>query len=398
MTSPQFRIRPRRIRTVFAIAGVQLRLLFRQRLSVFWVIVAPLLFVFVLGLQFGGGQPPRLAVVNEGNGLVAQRLVDALDADDRLTVIELVGADQLRTDVQRGRADAGLVIPAELDAVVSSGGQATVEYLARPSNPTAADLGVWVRAVISQQATLVRAAQVATGENAGTFRQNLDRTGTVGVPGVTVVADTVGTTPFTDGINPYALMAPSMLLLYVFLTSLTAALRVIETRRRGITRRMYATPTTAGTIVAGEALGRFGIALTQGLIVMAGSALLFGVDWGSPPAAAALLVLFCLVASGVAMLVGAVLRNEGPALGICLGLGLGLGAAGGAMVPLELLGGPARTVASFTPHAWAYQGFTELVRHGGGITDIAPQLGVLAGFAVVLFTVGTRWLRRGIVR
>jgi ABC-2 type transport system permease protein len=111
----------------------------------------------------------------------------------------------------------------------------------------------------------------------------------------------------------------------------------------------------------------------------------------------ALLLLFCLVGSGAAMLLGAVFRNEGPALGTSLGLGLGLAAVGGAMMPLEIMGEPVRTIAKFTPHSWGYEGFAELVRHGGGIVDIAPQLGVLAAFAAVLFALGAWQLRRAIV-
>ncbi|MFY1632975.1 ABC transporter permease [Solwaraspora sp. WMMB335] len=383
---------------MLAIAGVQLRLLLRQRLSVFWLVVAPLLFVFVLGVQFGGGQAPRLAVVGGQDGPVARQLVDALATDDRFEVVRPADVDALRADVERGIVHAGLVIPAGLDSVVGDGGQVGVTYLARPKSPLAADLRVWVQAVIGEQAALVRAAQAATAEGAGTFPDNLARAATVPVAGIAVDATTVGEAPIPDGINPFALLAPSMLLLYVFLTSLTAAIRMIENRRRGITRRMYATATGIGTIVAGEALGRFGIALVQGLIVMAGSALFFGVDWGSPLGAAALLVLFCLTASGLAMLLGAGLRHENQALGIGLGLGLGLGAVGGAMVPLELLSDTSQHLARLTPHAWAYQGFTELVRHGGGIGDIAPQLGALAGFAAVLFALGARQLRRSIVR
>lgn len=381
-----------------AIAGLQLRRLFRYRFNIFWVVVAPLLFVFVLGVLFGGGQPPRLGVVSAGDGPVTERLVAALGTDDRFELVELASVDKLRDDVERGTVQAGLLIPSGLDAELAGGGQATVDYLARPENPLAADLGVWVQAVVNQQAALARAAQVATAQGAGTFPQNLDRSGTVEVPGVEVSASTTGETAFPDGINRFAVLAPSMLLLYIFLTSLTAALGMIEARQRGLTGRIYATPTPAGALVAGEALGRFGIALTQGLVVMVGSALLFGVDWGSPPGAVALLVLFCLVASGVAMLLGAVFGNEGAARGVALGLGLGLAAVGGVMVPLEVLGDPARALARFTPHAWAYEGFAELVRRGGGIADIALPLGVLAGFAVVLFTLGVWQLRRSIVR
>lgn len=66
--------------------------------------------------------------------------------------------------------------------------------------------------------------------------------------------------------------------------------------------------------MAGEALGRFAVALTQGLVIMVGSALLFGVGWGDPLGAGVLL-LFCLVGSGAAMLLGSLFRTEGPAIG-----------------------------------------------------------------------------------
>jgi ABC-2 type transport system permease protein len=75
-------------------------------------------------------------------------------------------------------------------------------------------------------------------------------------------------------------------------------------------------------------------------------------------------------------------------------LGLGLAALGGSMVPLEIFSPTMRTVAHITPHAWANDGFAELVRHGGNVLDIAPQLGVLLGYAAVLFLAGTWFLRR----
>jgi ABC-2 type transport system permease protein len=58
------------------------------------------------------------------------------------------------------------------------------------------------------------------------------------------------------------------------------------------------------------------------------------------------------------------------------------------MMPLEFFSSGMRTVAHQTPHAWANDAFAELIRHGEGFGDILPQLGVLLGYAAVLFTVG----------
>src|SRR5690606_2255281 len=296
--------------------------------------------------------------------------------------------------------NGGLVIPEDYDATLRGGAQVTLAWLARSGEGNAVSLEVWVRSVVSGEAALLRAAQFGQAEGAGDLDQNLlaveqiDRAG----GGVTVTVTTTGEEIFPSGLNQFAPLAPSLLLLFVFLTSLTAALGVIQARRLGVVTRMLATPTPTGTVVAGEALGRFGVALAQGLIVIVGSGLLFGVDWGDPLGAAAVLLLFCGVGSGAAMLIGALFRNEGPALGVSLGLGLGLAAIGGLMVPLEVLGETAQTVARFTPQAWGYDAYAELVRHGAGVTDIAPQLGVLAGFAVGLFALGIWRLRHALTR
>ncbi|MEV4082945.1 ABC transporter permease, partial [Nonomuraea fuscirosea] len=79
-------------------------------------------------------------------------------------------------------------------------------------------------------------------------------------------------------------------------------------------------------------------------------------------------------------------------------LGLGLGAIGGAMVPLDLLPATMRQVAHLTPHAWAMDGFAELLGRNGTIAAILPQLGVLAGYAAALFALGTWRLRAALTR
>ena len=72
--------------------------------------------------------------------------------------------------------------------------------------------------------------------------------------------------------------AAQELILFMFLTSLSASAMLIETRRFGVSTRF---PTSVRTILVGEALGRYAIALVQGLLIVIGTVLLFRVDWGT---------------------------------------------------------------------------------------------------------------------
>jgi ABC-2 type transport system permease protein len=401
---------------VLAIAGVNLRRMVRYRPNLFFMLLFPMLLILVIGAAFGGDFTPRLGVVVEvasgpsdseargqetadiagpaEPGPLADRLVTALAEEAGLRVDRVGNEGDLRTAVERGELAAGLVVPAGYDERVSAGERVDLRYLARPDE-SGQQLRIAVGAVVSEQAAVLRAARFTARETGGSFDAGLDAVDAVG-PGVAPLAvrtSTVGEELFPESLGRFDLGASSQLLLFVFLTSLTASAAVIESRRLGIARRTLAAPVGVATIVAGEALGRLGIALVQGLIIMLGAGLLFGVDWGDPLGAAALLLTFALVASGAAMVIGAALRTEQQASGIGIMLGLGLAALGGSMVPIEIFSGTMQTVARFTPHAWANEGFAELVRRDGGLADIAPQLGVLVGFAVGLFVVGG-WLMR----
>ena len=160
---------------------------------------------------------------------------------------------------------------------------------------------------------------------------------------------------------------------------------------------MLSTPTSVGTILAGQTLGRLAVALLQALIIVVGSALFFGVHWGDPPATAAVVLAFCLVGAGAGMLIGSVFSNEEQAGPVSILIGLGLAALGGSMVPLEVFPPTVRTAAHLTPHAWGNDAFSTLLKHGGGLGDVLGDVGVLLAFAAVLIALGMWRLRRALI-
>ena len=138
---------------------------------------------------------------------------------------------------------------------------------------------------------------------------------------MTVAVERIGEGIFPAGTGAFQPGAQSQLILFMFLTSMTAATQLILTRQLGVSRRMVASPVRISTILVGETLGRFGVAMLQGLFIVLLSAVVFGVSWGDPLAAGTVVVLFALVGTGAAMVVGVFSNNpdQAGALGVMAG-------------------------------------------------------------------------------
>jgi ABC-2 type transport system permease protein len=257
-----------------------------------------------------------------------------------------------------------------------------------------------VDTAVAGQAALVRAARLVQKEAGIPFEDALAvaRRAQAGTPEIEVQVQRVGEGIFPEGTAAFAPGAQSQLVLFMFLTSMTAATQLILSRLLGVSRRMLAAPVGLATILVGEILGRFGVAMIQGLFIVFLSSLVFGVPWGDPLAAGLIVVVFAFVGTGAAMVVGVFANDVDQAGALGVMAGMLLGALGGAMVPLEIFPEPIHTLAYLTPQAWAIQGLRMVGLHDGGVVDILPELAVLGAFALGLVALGTWRFRRVLSR
>jgi ABC-2 type transport system permease protein len=383
---------------VLTIAATDLRRLLRWRANVFFLFVLPMLIILLLGAAFGGSPKARIGVVGGHDGKSAQQFAAALADRPSTEVVSYSSADRLQHAVSHGDVDAGIVIPADFSARLGLGSTVTIDYFGRPDS-VAQQLKPTIQSVAADQGHVLAAAQILRGESktAGFTRALAQaRAAAALTPAVQVRVTGPDGSAYTSSTGRFESGASTQLLLFIFLNSLNGAAWLIETRRLGIARRILSTPTSTGTLVAGQLLGRLAVAVLQALIIVLGSMLLFGVDWGDPLGTAALIFSFCLVGTGAALLVGSMFASEQQSAPVALLLGLGLAALGGSMVPLEVFPNTARMIAHITPHAWANDAFSKLLNHGGDLVTILPQLGVLLGFAAALTTLAVWQLRRAL--
>lgn len=377
---------------LWAIGMTGLRRLFRDRSSIFFVLILPLAIILFVGAQFGSGGPPGLLVYHDG-GEVATDIVAAMEG---VQVERADDVDDLTERVERGYANAGVVLPDHLDQLILESGEIEVGLVSRADTP--ASLRQIVSAAVSDATADIRVARIVSGVSGRPLPEAVAAVAGTSSPGIEVETTTVGESLFGPDIGQFSVGAAQQLVLFVFLTTLTGSAALIQSRQLGVTTRMVSTPTPIRTIVAGEGLARFLVGGFQGLYIIVFTLVAFGVDWGDPLGWFALLVAFAATGAAFAMLMGSVFRNDQQAGGLAVLFGLGLAALGGSMLPMELFSPTMRRIAHLTPHAWAIDGFGDLVYRGGGLADVAGEVVVLLAYATVVGVAASWLLRRAILR
>jgi ABC-2 type transport system permease protein len=380
--------------TALAVAGTALRRLARDRTALFFLVVLPVLIILIIGVSITDQAAFRIGVVGGAADAETRRIAAALDGSPALDVRPQVDVDGARTALRRGELDAVVVLPAGADEAVAAGTPVEMAVLGQQTNATHRAAQQAVAATVAEHGAVLLAAELLGDDLGGSLdeqldaiRQVADRTPPVEVRRVVVDAE--------SGYLPagFSYSAPTMLVLFVFITSLAGGASLIESRRLGIHDRMLAGPVTPADVVAGETASFALLALVQSAIIVVVGAAAFGVDWGDPFAAGALIGVWALVGTGAGVLAGTLFRTPEQASAIGVTVGMVAGMLGGCMWPLEIVGDTMRTLGHALPHAWAVDGWIEILSRGGGIGDIATSLAVLAGFAAVLLASATWRLR-----
>ena len=378
-----------------AVARTSLLRVTKDRRALFFLIVLPVVVILIIGATVRGFSTVRVGVVDLGSGAAGRSLTLAMERAGDLDVRHYGSLPAAITAVSRGEVATALVLPRGMDAALRSGATVDVPVLADRTNTTQQAAAAAVGSVVAKEGARVQAAYFASSRGIGAYEQDLTRAGglqqTNGHSNVlTRVVDSSSQT-LPQG---FSYSAPTMLVLFVFLNALASGAVIIETRRLGLYERMAAAPIRRSTIVVGETLAYFTVALVQAALIVLVGAVVFGVSWGDPVAAASLVVVWALVGAGAGVLSGTLFHTPEQASAIGPPVGIALAMLGGCMWPLSIVSNFMRQLGHITPQAWAVDAWTDLLSRGGNLSSIASKLGVLAAFAAGLLILSSSRLRQ----
>jgi ABC-2 type transport system permease protein len=129
------------------------------------------------------------------------------------------------------------------------------------------------------------------------------------------------------------------------------------------------------------------------LVVMGWAA---GVSWGPPLTVSLLVGATAVAASGTLLLLMSLVRTERQGDALTTIVIIGWSMLGGAFVPIGSMPDFVRPLSATTLVFWATDGFNTVLVRGGGLADVAVNLGVLFGVGAVFLAVGALVLRHKI--
>ena len=148
--------------------------------------------------------------------------------------------------------------------------------------------------------------------------------------------------------------------------------------------RLRASPATNAEILVGKVVPAVLVCLFQQSALFTFGFVVFGMRVQGSVLGVVLVsvaLTLCLVAIGVLM--AAVMKTQ-QQLNAVSNLGaMVLAGISGALVPLSVLPGWARSVAPVAPQYWAMRGFRSTILDGGGVSSVLLPVGVLLAFGAV---------------
>ena len=326
----------------------------RDRTSVFFTILFPLMFLVLFGVLLSNPSAPRSDVVQIGR----VDLIDRIPDDQRAKLDEVL--DIQPTEDRAAALDK--VRKGDADAAVEQVGSNVVVHF------SAADQ-VKAGTVIGVLNNLVNASNlVAAGVSTPTY--NLDAQ--------QVEDESLTTIQYlTPGLLGWAVATGAMF---------GAALTLVTWRQKKVLQRLRLSPVGTGTVVGARVGVSVAIALVQAAIFIGVASLpVFGLQlsnywWMAIP----LLVAGTLAFLAIGLLAGSFTKTPEAASAVANLIVLPMAFLSGAFFPLQ--GAPAwlEVISKALPLRHLVDGMLAVMVRGEGPAAVLPQLGILLAFAVVV--------------
>jgi ABC-2 type transport system permease protein len=382
---------------LLTIAGKDIKLIARDRGALLVMLAMPFALIFILGSALGGiGQGDSLdvdvAIVNHDAGGTGKHFVDGLtsspEVDELFNITVRDDADQVRTDVEKGDLTAALIIPEDLTSRIMAGEPAALEVLQDPGSEMAA--GIWagvVRAGVAQASAEIIAARTLPAISGAAQ----------GPPEAGIPLDAVtvrdAEAEVEEAISMISYYSAGMTAMFLLFGSMFGAFSFVKERREQTLARMMCAPAGKPAIVGGKAAGVSLVAVGQFLILLLGTSLVFGVDWGDNLVGTLLIGLAeAFAAAGLAMTLAALGKTERAIGGIGPAAIMFFSATGGSMIPSEQLPAWLLPVQVVSPIYWSLNGFIDLMR-GASLAEVLPGIGAVLALGVLFLAFGIWRLR-----
>ncbi len=364
----------RQLRPIITYARIDVKKLFRDKVAIFFTIVFPLIFLFVFGGLFGNDSNVsfKVALQNNSSSDIAKQVEQSVRNSALFEVDASISSKEQATEkMSQGVLDASITIPEGFGDVDSSGlPGGTLEVFFDQSNATGAQTLASVLDGVIQE---LNASVVPVKQPFG----------------VSVEASSEkGLTQFDYTFS--GLLGFAILSLGIF--GPTSAYPRLK--QRGVLRRYRTTPIKVWQYFLANVVSNSVYGLISVGAMFAAAMVFFDLNVkGNILAIIAFILLSTIVLFGIGLAVGGWAKNENQAAPLANLLAFPMMFLSGSFFPRFLMPDWLQKISDFLPLTPVIDGARLLVTEGKTLVDIAPQIGLLAVWGVIVYLIAFRVFR-----
>jgi ABC-2 type transport system permease protein len=349
------------IYTILTFAKISTRRYFRDKTAIFFTVLFPLIFLFVFGSFSKGGNNVsfHIGLINQSSSDFSKKYVDQINKSKTFKVDkEVTTLEQATEKMSRSEIDAAILLPPDFGEVKNGqypSGQATVYY--NPVNEQAAQT---LLAVLQGQFDAINAKYVKVEKP---FAVKSQSTNTEGLTQLDyTVAGLIGFSIIGLGIFGPVNYFPEM-------------------KKQGVLRRLHITPLRTyqfffSSVLSNASTPLFGFKVVGNYLELA-IFIIFGI-----------LTIF-----GIGLAIGGWAKNENQAAPLSNIIVFPMLFLSGTFFPRFSMPEWLQHVSAFLPLTPIIDGIRMIATEGKHLTDLGPQLGLIAIWAVIIYAIAFRVFR-----
>jgi ABC-2 type transport system permease protein len=378
--------------------------LFRNRLGLIMLVLMPIFMMTMVGFIYPSNNSLSnvpIALANEdlgfGNSTVASQtfitiLQQINNSTGMMTLSNASSLDEIRSLVQKGEVDGGIVIPSNFTSSIMSGDQGTVIIVTDQSNPQiSATMQAVLNGVFDQMGTMLAQQRV----------QSLNPAINASTALAIVKPYDIKTEGAVSGHSSYFdFIAPGIMAMTVMMSVMTGLPAAISQEKEvGTLDGMMVAPINRLSIILGKTLAQTARGLLQGILILALSVILFGVNiQGNILLVFGLLLLGVFSFVGLGVVITSFAKDQETAMMLMMTLMFPMMFLSGVFFPIQQMPWYMQGVSKFLPLTYASTALRKVMVLGAGIPEIATELTVLIVFGVIMTAIAVPVFRRMMTR
>ena len=402
------------IKKVLAIAFNSLKVTFRDKGNLIWLIIMPIVWTTLIGTMSttgGGDEKIPVGFLNSDRGIYGEVFEEILKKEESIKIIVMAedDKDKMRNLVRDSKLSVGLIIPDNFSEKLKVGEQVVIEILKSERNSSyfLEELIEKITQRISMDALAANFTVDKISKSGLVLESEMEKERLwkeafmkadsffKPAPAISIEYVVLSVEKREENV-PIGVEAssPGFAVMFVMMGVCFAGVAMVQERHNKTLARLLTTPTEKFSIISGKMLGFFLVGFIQFMILILFGQLVLKVNWGNLPLGVLLLVVsYVLSVTGLGTLLSVVVRTSAQAGAFAVLISIVTSMLGGAWWPIEIVPKFMQNIARFTPQYWAINGFNKIITRGFGIIEILPNFYVLLAISAISLLLAIRFFR-----